>query len=310
MRKVALISTFCDNKEKLNLLIENIRKIKNLEIIDVIIYTPIQLPHEIYEICDAVIFSKENPVLNWPNKCMEAWIYKHLDNKILKLYSTVPDYGYAGLNQVKRMADLALSMGYDQFFPTIYDIEINEEIENILISNKTNNFYPSRRGNTLWEVGLHLISLNRECMGKFNKLINKDNYLNHDSKGDAFTFVKDCIIKENLGTIESTPEIIDKIAMVYDPWNCSPTNKFKCFIQKNIEAKENIKILLYGYKDKKLFQIYIDDMSLPITYFESEWGEVNLPSPTVKKLEIESDGVRIDFTNEFIKIGRNKIEKL
>ena len=51
-------------------------------------------------------------------------------------------------------------------------------------------------------------------------------------------------------------------------------------------------------------------MLLPITYFEYEWGEVNLPSPTVKKLEIEVDGERIDFTNEFIMIGRNKIEKL
>ena len=88
MRKVALISTFCDNKEKLNLLIENIRKIKNLEIIDVIIYTPIQLPHEIYEICDAVIFSKENPVLNWPKKAMEGWRTFNVNGRIIKLYST------------------------------------------------------------------------------------------------------------------------------------------------------------------------------------------------------------------------------
>jgi hypothetical protein len=305
MKKVALISTFCDSKEKLDLLTENIKKIKKLKVVDVIIYTPIQLPHEIYKICDVVIFSKENPVLNWPKKAMEAWSTFNVDDRIIKLYSTVPDYGYAGLNQVKRMADLALSMGYDHFFPTIYDIEINEEVENVFISNKTNNFYPSRRGDTLWEVGLHLISLNRECMKKFSGLINEEDYINH--MGDAFTFTKDCIIKENLGTIENTPEIIDKIAMVHDFWNCSPTNKFKCFIQKNIEDGENIKILLYGYEGKKLFQIYIDNMLPPITHFKSEWGEINLFSPTIKKLEIEVEGVRFDFTDEFSKIGRNKI---
>ena len=305
MKKVALISTFCDSKEKLDLLTENIKKIKKLKVVDVIIYTPIQLPHEIYKICDVVIFSKENPVLNWPKKAMEAWSTFNVGGRIIKLSTTVPDYGYAGLNQLKRMADLALSMGYDHFFPTIYDIEINEEVENIFISNKTNNFYPSRRGDTLWEVGLHLISLNRKHMKRFNELINEEDYINH--MGDAFTFTKDCIIKENLGVIENTPEIIDKIAMVHDFWNCSPTNKFKCFIQKNIEDGENIKILLYGYEGKKLFQIYIDNMLSPITHFKSEWREINLSSTTIKKLEIEVEGARFDFTDEVLKIGINKI---
>ncbi len=91
---------------------------------------------------------------------MVAWQEFLINGKIIKLHSTVPDYGYAGLNQVKRMADLALSMGYDHFFPTIYDIEINKEVEKVLLSNKINSFYPSRRGDALWEVGLHLISLN------------------------------------------------------------------------------------------------------------------------------------------------------
>ncbi len=140
MKKVALISTFCDSKEKLDLLTENIKKIKRLKVVDVIIYTPIQLPHEIYKICDVVIFSKENPVLNWPKKAMVAWQEFLINGKIIKLHSTVPDYGYAGLNQVKRMADLALSMGYDHFFPTIYDIEINKEVEKVLLSNKINSF--------------------------------------------------------------------------------------------------------------------------------------------------------------------------
>lgn len=306
MKKVALISTFCDSKEKLDLLTENIKKIKKLKVVDVIIYTPIQLPHEIYKICDVVIFSKENPVLNWPGKAMEAWREFIINGKIIcKLYSTVPDYGYAGLNQVKRMAELALSMGYDHFFPTIYDIEINKEVEKVLLSNKINSFYPSRRGDTLWEVGLHLISLNREYMERFNKIISKENYLNHKSDGDIFTFIKDCIVKENLGVIENTPEIVDQIAMVYDFWNCSPTSKFKCFIHKNIEEGENIKILLYGYEGEKSFKIHTDNTTQKKTMLE--WEVIILPFPTVKKLEIEVEGVRFDFTDEFLKIGRNMI---
>jgi hypothetical protein len=55
-----------------------------------------------------------------------------------KIYmiTTYPDYGYAGLVQIKRMADLALSMDYDIFFPMIYDININEHVESVFKDTK------------------------------------------------------------------------------------------------------------------------------------------------------------------------------
>jgi hydroxymethylglutaryl-CoA synthase len=62
MKKIALISTFCDNEEKLEILKENIKKLKSL-FVDVIIFTPLKLTDEIIALCDYVIFSKENPEL-------------------------------------------------------------------------------------------------------------------------------------------------------------------------------------------------------------------------------------------------------
>ena len=55
MKKIALISTFCDNQEKLDLLIKNIKKIKSLGI-DVMIISPLKLNDEVIELCDYSIF--------------------------------------------------------------------------------------------------------------------------------------------------------------------------------------------------------------------------------------------------------------
>ena len=48
MKKIALISTFCDNQEKLDLLITNIKKIKSLGI-DVMIISPFKLNDEVLD---------------------------------------------------------------------------------------------------------------------------------------------------------------------------------------------------------------------------------------------------------------------
>lgn len=50
-KKVALISTFCDTEEKLNILEENIVKIKSLGI-DVMAISPIEIPYDIIKLCD------------------------------------------------------------------------------------------------------------------------------------------------------------------------------------------------------------------------------------------------------------------
>jgi hypothetical protein len=62
MKKIALISSFCDNTEKLDLLKKNIQKIKSLGV-DVMVISPLKLDDEMIEICDFLIYTKENPLL-------------------------------------------------------------------------------------------------------------------------------------------------------------------------------------------------------------------------------------------------------
>ena len=62
MKKIVLISTFCDTEEKIIVLKENILSLKQLGL-DTLVISPLILPAEIIEISDFVFFTKENPIL-------------------------------------------------------------------------------------------------------------------------------------------------------------------------------------------------------------------------------------------------------
>ena len=74
MKKIALISTFCDNNEKVEVLKETIIILKNKGM-DVMCLSPnfINLSKEIVELSDFIFYTKENPILKWPEKSMTSW---------------------------------------------------------------------------------------------------------------------------------------------------------------------------------------------------------------------------------------------
>ena len=258
MKKIALISTFCDNDEKLEILKKNIIQIKQLGI-DVMIFSPLKVPEEIVDLCDYVIISKENPVLNWPEKSYFQWWDGTINGASIRMSTTYPDYGYAGLVQVKRMADLALSMDYDLFFPMIYDISIDENVLSVFKDNKKNSFFPSRRGDMVWSLGLHLISLDREHLIRFKTLITKESYL-VEGDFDAFAWLHRAV-KLIPGIIENTP--VDDLIYFLENKNffdLSLSKKYKCFIHKT--NFDNMKLVFYDFGGLKKFKIKSNDIEL------------------------------------------------
>lgn len=302
MKKIALISSYCDNQQKVDLLKNNISKIKDLSV-DVMVMTPLPLPQDLIELCDYVIFSKENPVLNWPEKAYYQWWAGTINGSNIEMTTTYPDYGYAGLIQVKRMADLALSMDYDMYFPMIYDININEHVQSVLIDSKKNSFYPSMRDGQVWAIGLHLISLDREHMFRFKTLITKESYL-VEGDFDAFAWLHRAV-KLIPGVIEQTP-VEDLIYFLQNKnfFDCGLTQKYKCFIHKTYF--DNMKIVFYDFGGIKEFEIISDDFRKTISL--REWEEVELPFVDTNKLSVLHDFEEIDYSDFIKKIGENTIK--
>lgn len=270
--KVALISSFCDNQEKLDILSKNIDTVKSYNL-DVILITPFSLPEDITKKCDYVFITKDNPVLEWPTRSMFAWRTFNVNGVTHKMTVTYPDYGYAGLNQVKQLSDIALSMNYDQFFHMIYDIKIDDNVIDGLTSNRSCNVYPSRRGNTVWAVGLHFMIFNRENLTKFKSHISLNNYLSIRG-GDAFAWLHHH--KDSMGyTIEETP--VEDVIFYYenqDFFNMSPIEGFKFFIEKNDEVLSNVKLYFYELSSSELIDLNID--GIPYTYMIKPFRSIDL----------------------------------
>jgi hypothetical protein len=300
MKKIALITSFCNNKEKINVLKNKLETLKNLNI-DTILYTAIHLPEKIYKKADYTIISKENLVFDWPIKAYYQWTDIIIGNLNIKMSRTYPDYGYAVLNQIKKMANLALSMDYDHFFIIDYDTHITDEVKNILLDSKPNSFFPSKRETSVWPIGLHLISLNKTYLNRFKNLITPESYLT-EKNGDAFSWTHKAI-KFIPAVIENVEPIEDLVYNFneFDFFNYSTTNEYKLFIHKT--DFDNIKLLFYEFEGVKNIKIISDN-------FEKEfnlktWEHIELPFNTCSLLKILCNDEEIDYTKNIISIGQN-----
>ena len=323
MKKIALVSTFCNTQEKQDILLENILKIKELGI-DVMALGPnfIQLPPHITEACDYFFYTKDNPLLEWPIRAYSHWYRKeHSPEKILYMHRGLADYGWAALYQTKKLSQLALTFDYDMFYHMIYDLEIDSVIEQEFLENN-NIVHPRRNPNNpeeIWETNLHFIALKRELMEQIEKDITLDEYLR--TNGVAETEVKKWVVKYNIPTSEHF--IKDTIFYWddFDFYDYKLFPEFKMFISKNTQAEiwvnketiceqlgENLRIVFHGFEDTigevkiKINGIWYNETPNPLEYIEFP-----INSQEIDELIFEYNGKSVDYTKDYSYIMRNLV---
>lgn len=303
MKKVALISSFCDTQEKLDILQKNIHIVKNLGI-DVILISPIFLPEYVTSECDYYFQTKDNLVLDWPTRSMFIWRELYINDVKYKITKTYGDYGWAGLHQVKQLSEIALLFEYEQFFHMIYDLKIDENVLEGFNSNRTCNVYPSKRDNDIWKAGLHFMVFDRKNLKRFISNIHLDSYLSLRG-ADAFVWL------HNLQTIfpytnENTP-VEDEIYYYqgHDFFNYSPINEQPFFIVKDYETLESNKIIFYSVKEETPFQIEIGDNIINDVTKELKIIELGFNRLEEKQVKITYKDIKYDITDIINQIKHN-----
>jgi len=306
-KKIALISSFCDTEQKIDVLNRNLDIVKNLGI-DIMVISPFSLPKYIEDKCDYFFKTKDNPVLDWPERSMFDWIKVYIDNEIYQLSRTYPDYGWAGLFQVKQLSEIALLLKYEQFFHMIYDLKINENVLNGLKSEKKCNIYPSKRDNEIWKVGLHFMIFDKKNLSRFVSNIHLDGYLNMHG-GHAFKWL------ENLYTI--FPYNIEEIPVedeIYfhegkDFYNYSPTKEFSMFVVKDDELKDNIKLLFYNVLESKKYIMRVNGLNIEIEIKNYTIFDLGVKDTQVQNVEIVDGNIIYDITKTINQIKHNTLRK-
>jgi hypothetical protein len=307
-KKIALISSFCDTNEKLDVLKKNISIVKS-QGIDVLVISPFVIDKKITEMCDYFFITKDNPILDWPERSMFYWRILSNNNSSYKLSVTYADYGFAGLYQVKQLSDIALTFGYEQFFHMIYDIKITEDFKEFFNSDRKCSIFPSKRDNQIWPFGLHFMIFDRLNLEKFSSMITLKNYLSVENS-DAFSWLE--VYRKQLNSdIEKIP-VEDEIFYYEnkDFLNFSPFDSVKFFIEKNDEQDENVKLFFYDITDEIEVKIIIDNIK-----YTRKINNLDLIDLGYKKNEIKNTSIQIADTNKNIteiikKIKHNTLQKL
>lgn len=164
-----LITAYCDNIEKENVLSDCIDNIKNISSFDVIVHSHYPLSDNIQKKVKSVIYDKSNPILKFPQKAYLFW--RKYQNFLISLVAN--DYGWAALTQWKNSYKYLVQLDYQKIIILNYDVFIDkflfEQINNDLNYVDGVLFY--------WHNQINM------CLGAFNKVndifddINLDDYL-------------------------------------------------------------------------------------------------------------------------------------
>jgi SAM-dependent methyltransferase len=304
-KKVALISSFCDNQEKIDVLEKNIKIFKSHNL-DVIVISPFNLPEYLTKQCDYFLITKDNPILDWPTRSMYAWKGFNVNGGKYVIAKTYPDYGFAGLTQIKQLSQLALGLDYNQFYHMIYDIKVDENVIEGFYSNRTNSVYPSKRKEDVWKVGLHYLIFNRENLKNFISHINLETYLGV-KHGDAFKVLHTLQDKLNY-VIEKTP-VEDEIYYYenVDFFNCSPIEGLKFFIENDDENPSSIKILFYDVVGEKEIKVKIGETESAHTISSLYLIDLGFNKFNLQPVTIEVDDINYDITDIIKKIKHSTL---
>jgi hypothetical protein len=325
MKKIVLVSTFCDSEEKQNVLKETITKVKEMGL-DVMVISPVFIPirQDIIDLCDFFFYTKENPLLKWPVRQYTHWYEKPTsDGKVCCIHRGFADYGWAALYQTKKLSQLALTFDYDIFHHIIYDLEFDDEVVNEFLSDEVNLIHARRNPNhpeEIWETTLHFMTFNRPTMELIEKEITLENYLN--GNGVAEGEVLKWRDKFNLKT--SSKIIKDRIFYWenFDFFDYSPFSEFKLFLSKNEPMTiwlgykenhyesiltENLRMVFHGFSEINEIQITINGETR--NYQPKEWEIIEFPvsSQNINEMIFTYNGQTVNFTEKYNDIMMNQV---
>jgi len=312
MKKIALVSTYCNTPEKIHVLVENTKTLKSLGV-DIMINSPIPLESSVTNHFDFYFQTKENPLLQWPERANTFW-WKQINqyDKEIILHRDIDDYGWAAVYQIKKLSEIALTFNYDIFYHITYDIIVSEKLTQDIINNKTNTTYHAINPNDpldQWNVSPLFISFDKENLIKFLNKINKDEYIKIN--GFAEDYIE--IILKDIPMVESEFPIKDQITVINgcdnDLFNYSQSKNYKLFFS----TKEEIVYGSHHWVDKFSFVLYdIKEGNLKVLLNNQEISNIEhlIPQrfdPNVDSFKVIFDDEVIEYNTVINSIARNVI---
>jgi len=306
MKRLFLISSYCDTEEKIEVLKKNLIKIKDLGW-DSMLLSPISIDSDVIELCDYYYQTKENPVSTIDEKTYIHWRKVNKDGYEFRMERFFPEYGWAALYQNKKLSQLGLTFDYDIFYHVIYDTKFNEELIEEIKSNTKNKYYSNVSTNGDFnEFSLHYLPLDREMMISLESFLNKDDYNSTDDLTHDY-MLKWCR-KEGLSHSDI---IIEEYINYYTDINFFSVydgEEVNVFFEKYEKNHKKNKIFIYDLKYDKV-DIIINNSFEYNNIKDQDIIETNFYTKDIYSIKVSVNGKITECIKSYDKIERTKIKE-
>lgn len=208
MKKIALIQSHCNNDEKLNILRENIQKLRDVNL-DILLFSHITIPQDIIQSVDYFVYDKSNPILWNERRNINWWA-----NSKVRLESSVPDYGWTVFNQIIKSYNVTIDQNYEMYFIVCYDLIIDEFVFDVINNNKVGKYKHVKPKNVnevgvytdvIFDTSLIFLSLTKDLIEEILSDLSKNEYIENPQwiaeKYLEVVIERNNILIENLGSV-------------------------------------------------------------------------------------------------------------
>ena len=329
MKKLALISTFCDNEEKIQTLKNNLIKFKELDV-DTLIITPHDLlPNDIIGLATHCIITNENPIPPITNVSMTAFRYIGSNFNNIRHTLLFPYYAWASLNQIKRLLSYGVDLDYDIYYQLLYDLDLDNNIKSIIDSNITNYFFGNVKKDTVFECGGIFGIFDKRVSKEYSNLIKYQELIKYASAEDYIKsiqnylqvpihpyVVKDTIHNTQDQNTQSNPYYFNSknINMFVDNsrLDCHhtiPKNNNKAIIHFwDFGGKKQVKIngKKYLLLNEELIIIDTNDEGIITLEVDGEVENIDIKGFPIREIKIDGDNSFDYILNKKLELDENK----
>jgi hypothetical protein len=179
MKRCVVILSHCDTEKKLQVLQDNISKLKKHPNLDIILTSHISLPQEIIDLVEYFTYDKSNPILKWPIRGMFFYKSFLMGGNEVYLNYIKPDYGWTVFNQILLGGTISKLKNYDISYFINYDLDIDSQVTNLLKSENSQSYFFSVKNwhDQIMFPSTLLFKVNNEQLKHILNSITLENYI-------------------------------------------------------------------------------------------------------------------------------------
>lgn len=298
-KKVALIQSYCNTPEKIQALQVTLNKLKELEI-DTCLFSSVLLPEDIVNQVKYYIFSEENPVLHYPEKAFNFWLwhfYKANPHRKFYMNKMFSDYGWTVLNQTQIMSSFIKNLDYEWFYLVNYDLDFDDTVVNNILNPTSTKLFKHKKHVTIFDGTLIFAVLQKPQLEIICNTFDKQDFIVTNQIPEAYFINK--LGHNHLVDIEVHDTITVEGQQKEQQFNEMPNNDlFKLFVQN----KKRLLIYIFDPTKDMGINIHINDDNKMINLKQGEHQFIhfNIKPEDVTSLKIAIFGYPIfDFSYLF-----------